>query len=101
MPTTLREAKKQIANTHSNERKNREKIYGNRIKAILHNKQMTPQELSDLAGIDPSHLSRIINGKKRCISLPVAFKVSRALRTPIEEVFIYKKPMSFDEDDNN
>ena len=74
------------------EKKAREKLYGNLIKQILLKKGMTPQELADVSGIIPSHLSRIINGQRRCISLPIAIKIAQALETPVEEIFIYKKP---------
>jgi len=67
-------------------------IYGNRIKFILVKKGMSPQELSDLTGILPSHISRIINGQRRCISLPIAMKICIALKSTVEQVFIYEKP---------
>lgn len=73
-------------------RKPKTKMYGNRIKAILKEQEMSPQELSDISGIIPSHLSRIINGQRRCISLPIAIKIAQALKTPVESVFIYQKP---------
>jgi transcriptional regulator with XRE-family HTH domain len=84
-------------------KKPKEKMYGNRIKAILSQKGMPPQELSDISGVPPSHLSRIINGKRRCISLPIAIKISQALGMPVETVFIYKKPLPKTEviDDGN
>jgi transcriptional regulator with XRE-family HTH domain len=68
------------------------KMFGNRIKLILKEKSMSPQELADLTETTPSHISRIINGQRRCISLPIAIKIAIALNTPVEEVFIYKKP---------
>lgn len=72
-------------------RKAKEKIYGNRIKIILSEIEMSQQELADLAfGGDKAYISRIINGKRRCISLPIAFKIANVLKRPIEEVFIYK-----------
>jgi transcriptional regulator with XRE-family HTH domain len=84
-------------------KKAKEKMYGNRIKAILKEKEMSIQELSDISGVPPSHLSRIINGQRRCISLPIAIKVSQALETAVEQVFMYKKPVepAVLEDDNN
>jgi transcriptional regulator with XRE-family HTH domain len=73
-------------------RKNKERIYGNKIKMILKEKEMTQQELSDLSGVKTSHLSKIILGKRMCVSLPTAFKISIALKKSIEDVFLYKKP---------
>jgi DNA-binding XRE family transcriptional regulator len=52
---------------------------------------MSQQELADITlDGNAAHLSRIINGQRRCISLPIAIKISNALQRPVEEVFIYK-----------
>lgn len=86
-----------IIHFNMKERKAKDKLYGNRIKQVLLEKNMTHQELSDISGIIPSHLSKIINGQRRCISLPIAFKLSKALETPVEKLFIYQaevKPQS-------
>ena len=74
-------------------RKPKEKMYGHLISVILKDKGMSPQELSDISGILPSHISRIINNKRRCISLPIAMKIAEALQMPVEKVFLYKKPV--------
>ena len=78
--------------------KKRPRIHSNRIRMILKELEMTQVELADLAlSGDVTHLSKIISGKKRCISLPVAIRISRALKLPVESVFIYKDK----EDDGN
>jgi DNA-binding XRE family transcriptional regulator len=78
-------------NEEKKERKPKEKLHSNKIRIILEEIGMTQQELADIC-LDgrSSHLSRIINGQRRCISLPIAIKISQALKRPIEEVFIYK-----------
>ena len=78
-------------------------MYGNKIKEILMSKEMSPQELADITSLSSSHLSRIINGQRRCISLPIAIKIAIALKTPVEQVFIYKMPVTIikTEDDGN
>ena len=81
--------------------KPKEKMWGNRIKEILTAKEMSPQELSDITGIIPSHMSRIINGKRMCISLPIAMKIAEALNEPIEKKFIYRAPVAKLDDDMN
>jgi putative transcriptional regulator len=73
------------------DKKPKDKIYGNRIRQILIERNMSHIELADISGIIPSHLSRIINGQRRCVSLPIAFKIAKALEKPIEEVFIYEQ----------
>ena len=74
-------------------RKPKTKMYGNRIKAILKEKGMSPAELADITGLAPSFISIIISGGRRCLSLPIAFKISEALESKIEDVFTYKKPI--------
>ena len=72
-------------------KKPKEKLHSNRIKIILEQIGMSQQELADLALYgNAGHLSRIINGQRRCISLPVAIKISKVLNKPVEEIFIYK-----------
>jgi transcriptional regulator with XRE-family HTH domain len=72
-------------------KKPKRKMYSNRIKAILREIGMPQQELSDLTKIGTSHLSRIISGKRQCISLPIAISIAKALGRPVEEVFLISK----------
>lgn len=73
------------------ERKPKEKLHSNRIRIILEEIEMSQAELADLAlDGDAAHLSRIINGQRRSISLPIAIKIANVLKKPVEEVFIYK-----------
>ncbi len=66
-------------------------VYGNKIRAILTEIQMSQQELADLAmDGDKRHLSRIILGKQKGVALSIAFRISHALKRPIEEIFIHK-----------
>lgn len=79
-------------------KKEKESIHGNRIREILEQKQMSHIELADLAlGGNKGHLSRIINGQRRCISLPIAMKIAEALKMPVEEVFILNPDDSISE----
>lgn len=72
-------------------KKPKEKLHSNRIRVILDEIGMTQQELADMTlDGNAAHLSRIINGQRKCISLPIAFKISKALNKSVEEVFIYK-----------
>jgi len=73
-------------------KKPKEKLHSNKIRSILEETGMTQQELADITlDGNTAHLSRIINGQRRCISLPIAIKISKALNKPVEEVFIYKE----------
>jgi DNA-binding XRE family transcriptional regulator len=72
-------------------KKAKEKLHSNKIRQILAEIEMSQQELADLAlDGNAGYMSRIINGNRRCISLPIAIKISRVLKRPVEEVFIYK-----------
>ena len=73
------------------EKKAKEKLHSNRIRLILDEIGMSQQELADIAlDGNAGYMYRIINGNRRCISLPIAIKISQALNRPVEEVFIYK-----------
>jgi DNA-binding XRE family transcriptional regulator len=80
------------------EKKPKEKLHSNKIRIILAEIGMSQQELADLAlDGNAAHLSRIINGQRRSISLPIAIKISTVLKKPVEEVFIYKKEENISE----
>lgn len=69
-----------------------EKICSNRIRTILAEKKMTQQELADIViNGNRAHISRIVNGKLKNITLPLAFKIAEALGKKVDEVFIYQK----------
>lgn len=71
-------------------KKDKSMVAGNNIKKILEEIDMPQVELADLAlDGNTAHLSRIINGKRKCISLPIAMKIAKVLGKPVEEVFIY------------
>ena len=71
-------------------RKPKEQIVNNKIRLILDERNMTQQELSDITGILPQHLSLIIKNKRKCISLPTALRIGKALNTPVESLFLYE-----------
>jgi len=71
-------------------KKPKEKMEGNRIAELLKIKQMSQTNLCQLSGLSPSHVSKIMNNKTLCVSLPIAYKISLALDEPIENVFILK-----------
>jgi DNA-binding XRE family transcriptional regulator len=75
----------------SKAKKPKSKMYSNRIKAILTEIGMSQQELADIMETNPAHLSRIINGQRKCISLPIAMKLAQALGRSVEEVFQISK----------
>lgn len=76
-------------NTTKKPKKERTKIHANYIRAILQEKGMSQQELADLSlNGDKQTLSKIILGKKRCISLPTAMAISKVLGVPVESIFV-------------
>jgi DNA-binding XRE family transcriptional regulator len=82
-------------------KKPKEKLHSNRIKIILEEIGMSQQELADLSlSGNAAHLSRIMNGQRRCISLPIAIKICKILNKPVEEVFIYKEDYETQKDED-
>jgi transcriptional regulator with XRE-family HTH domain len=69
----------------------KERIYSNRIKVLLQQKNMTQQELADkVINGNRAHISRIVTGRLSNITLRLAFKIADALDKRLEEVFIYR-----------
>ena len=69
-------------------KREKSKIKSNNIRQILAEIEMSQQELADIALEGNRHLlSRIVNGHRKCISLPIALKISNALKKPVEQVF--------------
>jgi transcriptional regulator with XRE-family HTH domain len=66
-----------------------ETLKGNRINACLNERNMTRAELIELTEIDPSHLAKIINGKKKNLNVTTAIKIAKVLEYPVEVVFIF------------
>lgn len=71
-------------------KKPKERVEGNRIAQILEIKGITQAELCARTLLDKAHVSRIINNKTLCVSLPIAYRIAIALDEPIENVFILK-----------
>lgn len=63
-------------------------IKGNRINSCLYERNMTRSELIERTGIDPSMMSKIINGSKKNLTLTTAHKIAKVLDYPVEVVFI-------------
>lgn len=66
-----------------------DQIKGNRIDAILNEKNMTRAEFIDKVGLDPSYMYKLIRGEKKNLNLTTAMKISQALEYPIEVIFIF------------
>ena len=72
----------------TSKKKEKSKIKSNNIRAILTDIEMSQQELADIALNGNRHLlSRIVNGHRKCVSLPTAIKIANALGKPVEQVF--------------
>ena len=75
--------------TKNKPKKERAKIHVNYIREVLQQKGMTQQELADISlNGDKQTLSKIILGKKKCLSLPTAMAISKALEVPVESIFV-------------
>jgi transcriptional regulator with XRE-family HTH domain len=78
----------------SKTRKSFPKMYGNNIKAVMKQKGIILQELSDRSGIGVSYLCNIVNNNQN-ISLAFAFDIANVLDEPIEKLFIRHKPIEY------
>lgn len=69
----------------------KEHVAYNRIKEILAGKQMSQQEFADICfSGDKSYVAKLVNNQKPQISLPIAMRISKVLKTPIEKIFFIK-----------
>lgn len=70
-------------------RKTKHKLIGNNIKLYMEQKGIIAEELADICGMCPSFVSRILNNQRMCVSLPTALRIGKALKTPVEKLFIF------------
>lgn len=69
----------------------KEYVAYNNIKTILNRMGMSQQEFADICfSGDKSFVNRLVNNLRPQISLPVAFRISGVLKTPIEKIFVIK-----------
>lgn len=76
------------------------KDFGKRIKELRNQQNITQEELSFRSGVSRSHIGMIEKGL-RDISLTAIFKLSRALQTPINEMFTFDSINKYPIEDNN
>ena len=57
-----------------------------KIKQLLQEKGMSQTELADITGIQMSEISKLLNNKRRSISLEKAVKISKALGLDINQL---------------
>ena len=63
------------------------KQIGNNLLFYMEKKEITQMELADLCDTNRQHINKIIHSGKNHISLLMAFKISRALKQPVEKLF--------------
>jgi DNA-binding XRE family transcriptional regulator len=59
----------------------------NNLVQILADANMTQQELADLTDLYPSHISEIVRGVRKGVTLPIAIKIAKALNMQVEDIF--------------
>jgi len=57
-----------------------------KIKQLLQEKGMSQTELADITGIQMSEISKLLNNKRKCISLEKAVKISKALGLDVNQL---------------
>lgn len=60
----------------------------NKVKEVLATMGMSQQELADRIGTNRGHISKIANQRSPAVSLPIAIKIAKELKMPVEELFI-------------
>lgn len=73
--------------------------FGEKIKELRTKQHITQEELSFRSGVSRSHIGMIEKGL-RDISLTCIFKLSRALNTPIYEIFDFDNIEKYQNEDN-
>lgn len=68
-------------------RRPRIKIEYNTVAQVMEEKGIIVQEMADLLKTNPGLVSRIINQKRPCISLPLALRIGQILGMPVEQLF--------------
>lgn len=76
------------------------KDFGNKIKELRNKQNITQEELSFRSGVSRSHIGMIEKGL-RDISLSAIFKISRALQTPLNELFRFDSINKYPKENNN
>jgi len=59
----------------------------NNINRVIRQKKMTQAMLANMVGVKREYLNRIIN-KKITPTVPLGMRIARALKVPIEELFV-------------
>lgn len=62
-----------------------------RIKEVRESKGITQEQLSAMANVSRTVLSQLENGSRPVVKSDTMLKISDALQTPIEELFLTKK----------
>ncbi len=67
------------------------KIFGNRVREIRKEENLSQEELGDRAGIHPSYLGGIERGERN-LSIENIEKIALGLKVDIKELFPYTRP---------
>ncbi|MCH6201987.1 helix-turn-helix domain-containing protein [Aquiflexum sp. LQ15W] len=60
--------------------------YGEKVKAIRKNQNVSQEKLAELAELDRTYISDIENGKRN-VSIETVFKIAKALNSPMINFF--------------
>jgi putative transcriptional regulator len=63
------------------------RLMENNINRVIRQKKMTQAMLANMVGVKREYLNRIIN-KKITPTVPLGMRIARALKVPIEELFV-------------
>lgn len=67
------------------------KLLENKVKLRLEEIGMSQQELADRVGTNRAHINKIANQNSPAVSLPIAIKIAKELKLPVEELFVVEQ----------
>jgi|688.fasta_scaffold1205994_2 DNA-binding XRE family transcriptional regulator len=67
------------------------KLLENKVKLRLEEIGMSQQELADRVGTNRAHINKIANQNSPAVSLPIAIKIAKELKLPVEQLFVVEQ----------
>lgn len=67
------------------------RLLENKVKLRLEEIGMSQQELADRVGTNRAHINKIANQNSPAVSLPIAIKIAKELKLPVEDLFVVEQ----------
>ena len=63
----------------------------NRIQEIRTTLELSQEELAKVSGVSRTVISQLESGTRKTITSATMLRLSKALKTPVEDIFLFKK----------